>query len=227
MSINSKNGLMPSNTSMGLGTNSLTPAKQKDGSGKLQNYHNYATVSINENNDVLSSTTDKRTTDDRMEHSYRMKKKTDTHREIQERKALQKIEEKLEREYKFYQVKTSPNDYNQEKVPEMLLREATDDTIKKLAGMMPAYSSVLFKIRDCYSNCIKTAVGENESKVKEMKKTRKDNDRLRKTMHDLENEWQVKENHIQEANKQVSKVCGEEVPRHYCVDALMGDWSKS
>lgn len=59
-------------------------------------------------------------------------KNTQTHREVQERKVLQRIEETLEREYKFYQVKMKSKEQNQEKVPEMLLREAADDTIKKL-----------------------------------------------------------------------------------------------
>lgn len=83
------------------------------------------------------STTDKRTTDGRIEPSYRqainksLQGKIDSHKNAQERKALSQIEERLEREYKFYQVKTSMNE-QQEKVPEILLRDAADQTLQRL-----------------------------------------------------------------------------------------------
>jgi hypothetical protein len=98
-------------------------------------YKNFKTVSINDCNDVLSTTTDKRTTDERIEGSFRtLQNKTaqnaESQRDTQERKTLQQIEERLEREYKFYQVKTGSKDQPQEKVPEILLREAADETIK-------------------------------------------------------------------------------------------------
>jgi tRNA G10 N-methylase Trm11 len=146
-SINGKHQLFSNTTSGVLMIDSLTPGKKKDGSvaSKMQNY---ATVTIDEKNDILSTTTDKRTTDDRIENSHRNKKKIDVHKESKTGKTIQKIEEKLENEYKFYQLRTRTKDKNQEKVPEMLLREATDETIKRLSEMVPNHSSILYKIRD-------------------------------------------------------------------------------
>lgn len=136
MSINNTNHLISTKNSSSLIPDTFTPGKKKENmSSKLQHYQNYATVSINDCNDLLSTTTDKRTTDERIETTYRTlngkaMQEAVTHRENQERKALQQIEERLEREYKFYQVKTSSKDQVHEKVPELLLREAADETIK-------------------------------------------------------------------------------------------------
>ena len=152
MSINNTNHLISGKNSGSLVTEIFGSGKKKNAGSKIQQYKHYAAMNINDCNDVLSTTTDKRTTDDRIE-SYRTInnrtfKNTETHREIQERKAIQQIEETLEREYKFYQVKTTSKDLSQEKVPELLLREAADETVRKLSKMAPNYASVLFRIRD-------------------------------------------------------------------------------
>lgn len=128
----------------------FTPGKRKDATKtKMQSYKSYA----NDANEILSTTTDKRTTDERIELSYRtlnskVLQHIETHRDAQERKALQKIEETLEREYKFYQVKTNAKGKDEEKVPEMLLRLAADDTIKKLCKISSQYTNILMKVRD-------------------------------------------------------------------------------
>jgi hypothetical protein len=129
----------------------------------------------------------------------------DTHKNIQVRKALQAIEDRLEREYKFYQVKTSTKDSTQEKVPEMLLREAADETIKKLSKMAPQYSSILYKIRDCYGNCIKTAISDFDSKNKEIKKLKKENNDLKQTVQSLNKDLTLKDRSIVEINKEIVK----------------------
>ena len=67
--------------------------------------------------------------------------KLESHRDMQEKKALLQIEERLEREYKFYQVKTSMNEA-QEKVPEILLRDAADQTLTRLSKMASQYSKI-------------------------------------------------------------------------------------
>jgi hypothetical protein len=158
----------------------------------------------------LSTTDDKKTTDERVENSFRtMNNRTvhhvDTHRDLQVRKALQAIEDRLEREYKFYQVKTSTKDSTQEKVPEMLLREAADETIKKLSKMAPQYSNILFKIRDCYGNCIKTTISDFDSKNKEIKKLKKENNDLKQTVQSLNKDLTLKDKSIVEINKEIVK----------------------
>jgi len=130
----------------------LTPNKKEESGNKVASYKAYATMNINDCNEILSTTTDKRTTDERIESSYRTNlnknlNKVDTHREAQEKKALQQIEERLEREYKFYQVKTSMNEA-QEKVPEILLRDAADQTIQRLSKISSQYSNVLNRIKE-------------------------------------------------------------------------------
>lgn len=225
MSINNPNHLLPnkaSNLSTMMGE-TYTPGKRKDAPGsKFQQYKNYATLSINDCNDMLSTTTDKRTTDERVENSYRnLKNKTfahtETHRDVQERKALLQIEERLEREYKFYQVKTNAKDQHQEKVPEMLLREAADETIKKLAKMATQYSSVLNKIRDCYNNCIKTAIADSEGKSKKIKDIKKELSEVNKKEKEFEKALEIKDKALQEANKEISKLkkSKKEVDRRY------------
>lgn len=122
-------------TKLSNSVESSTPNKATSSGSKLKPYQNYATVCINDNE--MLSTTDKRTTDDRLEPSYRqpitknLQTKIESHKNAQERKALSQIEERLEREYKFYQVKTSMNEA-QEKVPEILLRDAADQTLLRL-----------------------------------------------------------------------------------------------
>ena len=184
--------------------------KKKSNNSKLQQYQNYAAVNMNDCNDLLSTTTDKRTTDDRIE-SYRTInnrtfKTTETHREIQERKAIQQIEETLEREYKFYQVKTNSKDFAQEKVPEMLLREAADETVRKLSKMAPHYASVLFRIRDCYNNCIKTAISDFENKNKEIKRWKKDSIENKHKIENLNKEISIKDTKIMQINKEFAKL---------------------
>ena len=110
MSINNTNHFLTGKNSHSLVSDIFNSGKKKNGGTKLQQYKQNATINFNDWNEALSSTTDKRTTDERVE-SYRTMnnrtlKNTKTHREVQERKVLQQIEEVLEREYKFYQVKT-------------------------------------------------------------------------------------------------------------------------
>lgn len=174
-------------------------------------YKNFKTVSINDCNDVLSTTTDKRTTDERIEGSFRTLQNktahnTESQRDTQERKTLQQIEERLEREYKFYQVKTGAKDQPQEKVPEILLREAADETIKRLAKIAIQYTNILMKIKDWYSNCIKTAIAESDLKTKEIKKLKKEIGDLKLKNDEIQRDNDVKDKTVHEINKELLKL---------------------
>lgn len=120
-------------------------SSKKKGPSKLQQYKNYNAF-ISHDPDQLSTTTDRIETNRTIKN--RMLKNSETQREQQEKKVLLQIEETLEREYKFYQVKSKVKEQVQEKVPEMLLREASDDTVKKLCKVYPAIANVLSRVRD-------------------------------------------------------------------------------
>lgn len=108
-------------------------------------------MNINDLNDFLSTTTEKQT-DERIENSNRTFRKAvqnaDAGKDLQLKKILQSIEETLEREYKFYKVKTSWKDQTEEIVPENLLKDAVDKTVKKLAKVATQYSRILLKIKE-------------------------------------------------------------------------------
>ena len=189
-----------------------TPGKKKENvASKLQHYKKFTTVSINDWNDILSTTTDKRKTDERVEGSFRtIQNKTshnvETQRDHQERKTLQQIEERLEREYKFYQVNTSTKDQTQEKVPEILLREAADETLKRLAKVATQYSNILMRIKDWYSDWIKNAIGESNNKSKELKKLKKENSNLKIKIEEISKDQEIKDKTIHDINKELLKL---------------------
>lgn len=191
-------------------TEILTPNKITDSGGKSKGYKNYATLWINDHNDVLSTTTDKRTTDERIESSYRanLQKnlgKLDSHKDVQEKKAIQQIEDRLEREYKFYQVKTSMNEA-QEKVPEILLRDAADQTLLRLSKLCTQYSKILGRVKEWYNNCIKTALSDVEAKSKEIKKLKREILKNDEKYRDAEKQMTIKDQTISELNKEIAKL---------------------
>lgn len=213
MSINNSNHFLTKGPSP---NERISPNKYTDKDSKLHKYKHHASVNMQlHDNDVLSSTTDKRTTDDRIESSHRALTK-----EIRDRKKIQKIEEDLELEYKFYRFKTNAKDQNKEKLPEILLKEAAEKTLRNLAEIAPHYSSVLLKIRDCYNNCIKTVISDFESKDRQIKKFKKEvntlkidnidlskmNDALKTQNSQLVKDLDDKEKSIAEINKELAKL---------------------
>ena len=78
--------------------------------------------------------------------------------------------------------------------------------LNKLSKMSPNYSGILQKIRDCYNNCIKTAVADNENKGKELKKLRKENADLKKKIEDIERAVESKDKVLAEVNKEIAKL---------------------
>ena len=172
---------------------------------------NLATLNIGDWNDILSTTTDKKTTDERVDGSFRtMQNKTiqnvATHRDIQERKTLLQIEDKLERELKFYQVKLSSKDPSQEKVPELLLKEAADETLKKLAKIAPQYFNILTKLKNWYNDWIRTSIAESQVKTKELKILNKELIDLKSKNEELTKDKENKESIIKDINKELAKL---------------------
>jgi len=88
----------------------------------------------------------------------------------------------------------------------MLLREAADETIKKLWKMAPHFSSILLRIKDCYNNCIKTALSDYDMKNKEIKKWKKEVGEIKQKLNDFSTEIEQKEVNLMEAKKEILKL---------------------
>lgn len=208
MSIHTYNQLLTAKNTGSV--DNITPSKLTgSGSKGTKGYKNYATLWINDN-DMMSTTTDKRTTDDRIESSYRANlqknmNKFDSHREQQEKKALTQIEERLEREYKFYQVKTSMNEM-QEKVPEILLRDAADQALTRLSKLSSQHSSLLTKVKEWYGNWLKTALADAENKAKEIRKLKREVTKLDDAFKESENTNIIKDHTIDDLEQEIMKL---------------------
>ena len=128
------------------------------------------------------------------------------HRDVQERKTLMQIEEKLEREYKFYQVKISAKEQSQEKVPELLLKSAADEAASRLSKVVPQFSSILLKLMDWYNSCIRTSISESQAKSKEIKNLNKEALELKSKIEELNKENESKNLTIKEISKELVKM---------------------
>ncbi|CAI2382453.1 unnamed protein product [Moneuplotes crassus] len=177
---------------------------RKKGASNRKYINNYQGIASNDCNDLLSTTTD------RIESNRTIKNRgglnAESHRDIQERKALQKIQETLEREYKFYQVSIKTKDQSQEKVPEILLRDASNDTIKKLCKIYPQFSTILAQIGNCYNDCIDTAISDFEMKDQEIKKWRKEAMDLNKKIGEFIRQSDTKDQKIVDLSKEITKL---------------------
>lgn len=206
MSINDYNKLLVGGANSGSMEN-LTPAKLTDSGSKKRGF-NYTIFNMNDND--LASTTDNATTGGRIESSYRANlqknlNKLESHRENQEKKALQQIEERLEREYKFYQVKTSMNEM-QEKVPEILLRDAAEQALTRLCKISTQHSAILTRVKECYNNCLKTTLSEVDSKAREIKKLKREFSKLEEKYADAHNAMTIKEHTIDDLEAEIDKL---------------------
>lgn len=78
--------------------------------------------------------------------------------------------------------------------------------LNKLAKIATQYTNVLMKIKECYNNCIKTAIAESDLKSKEIKKLKKEVGELKLKNEEITKDCEIKDKTVHEINKEILKL---------------------
>lgn len=207
MSINNSNHLLTGKHSGSAET--LATGKKTESGGKIKRTKNHQTLWVTDFNEFLSSTADRWGPDDKNDNSYiaNLQKNLnfESHREQLEQRELQEIEEQLEYDFNFYKDKTARNE-DREKSPEILLKDAADQTLSRLCKMPTPYTKILERIRECYNDWFKSAKSESELKTKQLEKLTAEVSDFKEKLKDNEKELAVRDHTIEELNQELTRL---------------------